>query len=156
MAAAQTIDTTFIGKSSAKSISYFGAQMIIHLDSHDTNGALALVEVNSHPGLEPPLHVHEREDEAFYILEGKVTITCGNEQKTLLPGETAFLPRTIPHTFRIDSESARALVWITPAGFEEYFRSVAKLGSAGPQPAGPDVQKMIRIAGQLGVRFLSR
>src|SRR4051795_6250079 len=112
MAAAWTIDPTFTGKSSKKTISYLGTQMIIHLDSHDTDGSFALIEANSLPGLEPPLHVHEREDEVFYILEGKVTITCGEEQKTLLPGETAFLPRMIPHSFRIDSESARALIWV--------------------------------------------
>jgi quercetin dioxygenase-like cupin family protein len=156
MATAQLIHSAFAQESRlAKSIWYIGNLMTIHLDASDTDGAFSLIEAVSRPGSEPPLHTHQNEDEVFYILEGKVTVTCGDERRTLLPGQTAFLPRGIPHTFRIESETARSLVWITPAGFEEYFRVMGRPADklALPAPAVPDVEKLIQTASRFGIQF---
>ena len=141
----------------ARSLWYMGALMTVHADSADTNGAFALVESRGRAGNEPPLHVHENEDELFYVLEGRLKVQRGNEELTVEPGESVFLPRRVPHTFKLLSGEARALVYITPGGFEEYFRAIgrpARKLTLDDNPPAPDFQRMAKAAGQLGVRFL--
>ena len=137
---------------------YRGVRMTIHLDSNDTNGAMALVESDCAPGCEPPLHIHENEDEVFYVLEGNVRLTRGSEQFVVGPGESGFLPRGVPHTFQILSERARVLGYITPGGFEEFFRAQ---GHAAP-PEGPgsqtlalDMPRLIALCQQFGLRVIA-
>jgi quercetin dioxygenase-like cupin family protein len=96
-------------------------------DGEETGGAFALIEAVSRPGSEPPLHVHEREDELFYILEGEARVMVGEAVHNLSAGDMIFLPRGVPHTFRIKSPVARALTWITPAGFEQWFPTWERL-----------------------------
>ena len=140
-----------------RSIWYMGGLMTLHVEGKDTNGALALAEVNLFPGSEPPLHVHEREDEIFFVLEGSLEVTRGSEQMIIGAGESGVLPRGIPHTFKILSSQVRALVCITPAGFEEFFRAMGKPAEAmtpDPNPAAPDIPRMISLCENLGVRFV--
>ena len=61
-------------------LSYFGSLMTIHANAETTGGRCALVEFSGAPGIEPPLHVHEREDETFYVLEGRLTAFCGSDE----------------------------------------------------------------------------
>ena len=130
--------------------------MTVHMDARDTNNAFALVETNGGPGGEPPLHVHKNEDELFYVLEGELVAFRGSEQTVLRAGEAAFLPRGVPHTFRIRTNYARWLVFITPAGFEEYFR---KIGSPARYLAPPhkpkplDPERLVRIGQGFGLSF---
>lgn len=157
MMATATISPTLIDSRLERSLWYMGGLMTIHLDAKDTDGALALVEVSAESGGEPPLHVHENEDEMFYVLEGSLQVTRGSEQLVLGPGESGFLPRGVPHTFKILSDSAKALVTITPAGFEEYFRAIGRPAEAlgpDPNPAAPDIPHMIRVCESFGVKFV--
>lgn len=64
----------------------------------ETGGAYALVEIATPPQLGPPLHVHRREDEGFYVLAGEYAIQVGDRRITATSGSFAFLPRNIPHT----------------------------------------------------------
>lgn len=140
-----------------RSLWYMGALLTIHADASETNGAYSLVEASGKPGSEPPLHVHRNEDELFYVLAGRLIVTRGDEQLVLEAGESGFLPRLVPHTFRIASETARVLVYVTPAGFEEYFRENGRPAgrlTADPHPPAPDFARMERTANRLGVTFL--
>src|SRR5262249_10432053 len=101
---------------------YAGGTITVLIDSVDTAGAFALIEVMQKPGAEPPLHVHDREDETFYVMEGESAVWVGGEVHPLKAGESIFLPRGVPHTFRVRSEVARALNFISPGGFEDWFR----------------------------------
>jgi uncharacterized RmlC-like cupin family protein len=101
----------------------------------DTDGHLGLVEETLSPDFDgPPLHVHPTFDELFFVLEGKLTFQVGDEVKTIATGKSLHAPRGTPHTFANHSElPARALIAVTPAGFERYFRLVsAEL--AGTEP----------------------
>ena len=82
-----------------------------------SGGALA-------PGSEPPPHVHTREDELFYVLEGEFDVYVGKEAFKVEMGECIFLPRFKPHAFVIRSPWLRILALFTPAGLEEAFRSI--------------------------------
>jgi quercetin dioxygenase-like cupin family protein len=84
------------------------------------------------PGGMPPLHVHHTHDEGFYILEGTVTLFMPGREIALAPGDFAFAPRGIPHTYRVGDQPARWLVTSTPAGFEQFVAQVAGEGIADP------------------------
>jgi len=85
-----------------------------------TEGRFALVEALAFQATEPPLHIHHREDEAWYILDGKMTFYVADEVLEATAGCFAFAPRGIPHTFTVDVEPTRVLVFATPAGFEHF------------------------------------
>jgi quercetin dioxygenase-like cupin family protein len=72
-------------------------------------------------GSEPPLHVHARDDEALHILEGDLTVFAGDEVLRASTGSFVFLPRGIPHTFAVDSGSARVLLILAPSGAISMF-----------------------------------
>jgi quercetin dioxygenase-like cupin family protein len=86
-----------------------------------TGGALGLAEAKFRPGMATPLHVHHREDEAFYVLEGEIRFRRGDEEFTASPGDFIFGPREVPHSFKVLESGARALVLMTPAGLEQMF-----------------------------------
>jgi quercetin dioxygenase-like cupin family protein len=91
----------------------------------DTNGAFSLFEATLVPGTEPPPHVHSREDELFYVLEGKFDVYVGEEVFNGKTGDCIFLPRFKPHAFIIRSSRLRLLILFAPAGVEEAFRSMS-------------------------------
>ena len=85
-----------------------------------TEERFALVEALAFQATEPPLHIHHREDEAWYILDGKMTFYVADEVLEATAGCFAFAPRGIPHTFTVDVEPTRVLVFASPAGFEHF------------------------------------
>jgi quercetin dioxygenase-like cupin family protein len=90
--------------------------------AEQTNGQFGMIDFVIAPGQEPPLHVHDREDELFYVLGGRVEFILDTEVIAHERGGSVFLPRGIPHTFRVRSAEARLLSLYTPGGFEGYFR----------------------------------
>jgi quercetin dioxygenase-like cupin family protein len=82
---------------------------------------IGMMELDASPGIEPPMHVHQREDEWYYVLDGEVTFHVGGEIYQGHPGSFVFLPRAVPHTFTIESSTARMLLLNAPGGFERMF-----------------------------------
>ncbi|MDX6697000.1 MAG: hypothetical protein QOE65_397 [Solirubrobacteraceae bacterium] len=78
-------------------------------------------EFNAPPRFGPPLHVHSIEDELLQVLEGDVRVVCGDCDVVVGPGGFAYLPRGVPHTFRVLDRPARMLAVFTPGGLEEMF-----------------------------------
>src|SRR5262245_31290366 len=78
-------------------------------EMRDTDGTFFLVEALLAPGTEPPPHVHSREDELFYVLEGEFDVYVGEEAFTVEAGECVFLPKFKPHAFLIRSPRLRML-----------------------------------------------
>src|SRR5215831_15932200 len=125
---------------------YPGGTLTILADGSETGGAFALVESMQIPGGEPPLHLHEREDELFYVIEGQVSFWGGGVVHHLEAGESIFLPRQVPHAFRVKSKVARCLTYIAPAGFEDWFRMLGKPAESFvlPDHAQPPDAEMMR------------
>jgi quercetin dioxygenase-like cupin family protein len=93
------------------------------LRSEDSDDHIAIVELIG--GGRPPLHRHDF-DETFYILEGELTFQLGDDIFVRRAGELAFAPRGAPHTYaNLSGAPVRALLVITPAGFERYFARIA-------------------------------
>lgn len=112
-----------------------GERVTLKLTAEDTDGASAMVEISTPPQVGPPLHVHQREDESFYVLEGMFEIRVGGRMIPAPPGTFAFLPRDIPHTYtNVGYRTGRLLATITPAGFEAFFEEVSRF-SPGALPA---------------------
>jgi mannose-6-phosphate isomerase-like protein (cupin superfamily) len=106
-------------------------------EKKDTNGAFCLVEGTLAPGSEPPPHVHTREDELFYVLEGEFDVYVGKKAFKVEAGECVFLPRFKPHAFVIRSPWLRVLALFSPAGLEEAFRSIDSPAQSLEVPTAP-------------------
>ena len=87
-----------------------------------TGGALSVFETSIGTG--PPLHVHDRDDECFYVLDGALSVRCGDEGFDAAAGSFVFLPRGRPHRFWATGPAARLLLFAVPVGIEDYFREI--------------------------------
>jgi quercetin dioxygenase-like cupin family protein len=113
-----------------------GDTMAFKATADRTGGNLMLLENLTAPGGGPPPHVHTREDEFFYVLDGRFEIRIGDEVHALGPGGFAFVPRGTVHNFRNTADVAsRILVGFTPGGIEGFFRESGRPAlDDGPAP----------------------
>jgi quercetin dioxygenase-like cupin family protein len=127
----------------------------IAISSEQSGGAFTLLDMEVAAQGGPPLHVHGREDETFYIQEGRFEFWVDGKTFEAGPGDTAFAPRHIPHTWRcISNEGGRALVLVTPGeNFERFFLKLGSLGIlAAPSPE--DVAALSALAERHGLEIL--
>ena len=113
-----------------------GDTMTLKATGERTGGSLVLIENLTAPGGGPPPHVHTREDEFFYVLDGTFEIRIGDQLHQVGPGGFAFVPRGTVHNFRNTAETpSRILVGFTPAGIEGFFRESGRPATDdGPAP----------------------
>jgi len=98
---------------------FHGARVVMKAVSADTVGQLAVMECTYPAGLSVPAHVHDGEDEMFYLLAGEVKLFCDDDRWTATPGSFVFVPRDRPHGFVVTSaEPARALVIVGPPNLD--------------------------------------
>lgn len=103
------------------SIWYNGHTFSTLLDAEQTEDAFVLIHCYFRKGGEPPAHFHTKEDETFYILEGEIGFHIGDKKFIAKAGELVHAPKGIPHSFSLATETAKALMLITPAGIENLF-----------------------------------
>jgi quercetin dioxygenase-like cupin family protein len=124
----------------------------------DTNGAYAMWEANVPPGGGPPPHVHSREEEGFYVLEGEIVFHIGNERIVAAAGTLANLPIGTPHWFRNETlRPAKMLIWVAPAGLERMFLElgvpVPRGATAAPSPTKEEIEKLMEVAPRYGIEI---
>jgi len=124
-----------------------------------TGGVYTLHEIRVSPNNGPPPHIHSREDESFFVLEGEVDFQVGDEKITARPGTFIQGPRGIAHSFKNNTQRpARLLVFVTPAGFEnfvhEFARPVASFDSAAIPATKDEVDKLLAAAPKYGIEIL--
>lgn len=125
----------------------------------DTNGKYALWEAIVPPGGGPPPHVHSREEEGFYILEGEITFQIGNERAVLTAGMFANMPVGTPHSFKNESlKPAKMLISVAPAGIEQMFFEfgvpLADGATAALPPTHAEIEKLLSIAPRYGIEIM--
>jgi quercetin dioxygenase-like cupin family protein len=122
---------------------FLGLPTVVRATAETTGGAFGLIEhLTMPPGFASPYHTHQREDEAFYVLEGRLAFVCDGEWTTAGPGSYVFGPRGIAHGFTVIGDApARMLLLCSPGGFEQF---VADLSEAAPAP--PDMGKLMAVA----------
>jgi quercetin dioxygenase-like cupin family protein len=108
------------------SIHYIAHTFSFLATGNDTAGAFALIHCYFRKGFLPPPHYHKFEDESFYVLEGQIDFHVGEERVKVSAGEFIVLPKNIPHHFNLITDTAKALLLITPAGFEVFFKEFGK------------------------------
>ena len=122
----------------------------------DTGGTYSLFEGLVPPGGGPPPHFHEREFEAFYILEGELTFHANGASTIAGPGTFVHIPKNLLHTFKNESNrDARMLAIVAPAGMEDFLEEIGRPvydRSSTPVPMTPaDVEKILAIAPKYGI-----
>jgi len=141
-----------------QSIWYNGSLMTFLATAEDTQGQFALIEAVARKGNAPPPHMHHREDEIFYVVEGEITASVGNKTIKATPGTLVFMPRDVVHSFAIESEQVRMLVLLTPAGMEGWFKEFSVPAPAMTLPPVAEVpfseiQRMLAVAPKFGLEF---
>ena len=116
-----------------EALRFAGADFLIKASAESTGGSFSILEEID--PLDTPLHVHQNEDELFFVLEGEHVFRVGDEEFACAPGDLVFAPRRVPHAQRrAKPRTGRLLVLISPAGFERFFRELAaaeREGGAG-------------------------
>jgi mannose-6-phosphate isomerase-like protein (cupin superfamily) len=137
---------------------FLGTLFEVKAAGKETAGVFSLIEELNPPGEGPPLHVHHREDEAFYVLEGEVTFQIGEKVIHAKTGAFVFAPRDIPHTYQVKGEiPAKLLTIMAPAGLEQFF---IELGTPAlertlpPEAVATDIEKMHKLADEYRVEIL--
>jgi hypothetical protein len=119
---------------------------------------VAVIEHLAPQGFGSPLHVHHREDEWFYVLEGELTFWVGGETIDAPAGSFVYGPRDIPHTFVVASEQARFLLVTEPAGFEGFMRAFGEPAATPtlppPSSTPPDFERLGALAAEHGMEIL--
>jgi quercetin dioxygenase-like cupin family protein len=137
---------------------WFAGLAEIKATAEDTGGLLTIVEVTEPPGAEAPLHVHHREDEGFWILEGEVTLYVGDEVIAAGPGDFAWGPRDVPHRYTVGPNGCRMLFICTPAGFENLVREMSVPAQERTLPPAqeeePDMEMVAAVAQKYGAELL--
>jgi quercetin dioxygenase-like cupin family protein len=137
---------------------FIGSLTTIKASGQSTAGRVAVIEHLSPRGSGSPLHVHHREDEWFYVIEGELTLWVGGRAISAPAGSFVYGPRDIPHTYTVSSDIARFLVVTEPAGFENFVRTLAQPAAERvipPSTAEPaDVEAMTRLAAEHGIDIL--
>jgi quercetin dioxygenase-like cupin family protein len=100
------------------------ARMHLLAGADSSENRLTVLETENPPEA-GPLHRHNREDEAFYVLEGDYTFECGGRVVSASPGSFVFLPKGVPHRYQAGNAGGRLLMIFVPGGIEDYFRAVA-------------------------------
>jgi quercetin dioxygenase-like cupin family protein len=151
---------------------FLGTLARIKLDGAQTNGRFGVFEGVLPRGAAPPLHSHPQ-DETIYVLDGEITawliepeLAAGDENdppawvaqeaQRCGAGAMVFASAGTPHTFRVESDTARMLVISTPAGIEDYVRALSEPAQwpwLPPPPDGPRVpaERMQAVERELGM-----
>ena len=115
-----------------------------------TNGAYELVHIAGQPGQFVPPHVHQNDDETFHVLSGSVIFTINGEDTAVEAGTTVFLPRGLPHGFKISgSGPAEMMLTVSPKSLMPMFKALSALPAGPPNPA-----KVAEICGQYDISFV--
>jgi len=115
-------------------IRYGGQTMHVKLGAAESNGEMTLIEDVIPPNGGPPLHVHEKESESYYVLEGEFEFVCGEDRVTGGPGTFVFAPRGVPHRYNnIGTQPGRVLFGFTPGGIEAFFTELGEQPQLNPQ-----------------------
>lgn len=121
----------------------------------NTNGRYAIFEATVPPGGGPPLHVHSREDEGFYILEGEITFRVEGQSVVGHAGTFVNLPPGVRHKFSNESPRiARMLILVSPAGLERMFQEAGTTlseGEVAPPLSPEEIQRFLSAAPRYGI-----
>ena len=142
-----------LGPGEGKTVSVLGDRITYKAVGRDTGGHYGLVEVTAPAGAPgPPPHVHESEEEAFYVVEGELKVQIGGRTLQAGAGTFALVPRGTVHTFSNPTpHPARVLFILSPAGFEKAFEEMAEVA---PRADEPNMEELLAIAKRYNLKIV--
>ena len=131
----------------------FGDEFTFLLEGSHTGGRCTVfIEVTA-PETGPPPHYHENQDEWFYVMEGRVAFFKDGAWTEVAPGSSVFIPKGAVHTFKnVGDQPLRQLITVSPSGFETFMTRCSEVFA---QPGPPDMTRLIAIAGEHGIHFVT-
>lgn len=143
-----TTDT--MDRTATRQVRWMGTEYSIGVTRSDSAGVVGVFEAVVPAGEGPPVHVHNNEDEVIHVVEGEYEFWLDGVVSRGGPGTTVFLPRGVPHTFRVlGDKPGRNLAILTPGGFENFFIEVAADDLRIPD----DMPALMALAGRYGLEF---
>jgi quercetin dioxygenase-like cupin family protein len=152
-----TADAYIVKPGEGQPIWFLRNRMSVKATAASTGGAFGLVETLIAPGFSPPMHIHHREDESFYVLEGELTMQCGERRFRASAGAFVFLPRDVPHTFVVEGDRpARMLTFLTPGGGEGVFIEGGRRPERDGLPPAmpPDIAALKAVSARFGAEVV--
>jgi len=148
-----------LGPGAGPAFSAVGDVYRVLASGDQTGGQYVLCDSRVLPGGGPPPHIHRREDEAFFVLEGQITFTVDGKRIVAGPGTFLQGPRGIPHSFKNETAApARMLILVAPPGFEKFIAEFAvpvPSIDSPPLPVKPaDVERLHAVAPRYGIEIL--
>ena len=127
-----------LAQQEGRALWHLGALLVFKALGAETNGQFWALEGLADRQMAVPLHAHSRDDEIWYVLEGEVRFVIGDETRVGGPGSFVYIPRNVPHTFQVVSETARWFGIGTPAGLDEWFFATGVPAQSLTLPPAPD------------------
>jgi mannose-6-phosphate isomerase-like protein (cupin superfamily) len=154
-----TSGATVLGPGEGAAHWFLSNRITVKATAATTGGGYGLFEADIPAGFSPPLHIHHREDETFWVLDGELTVRCGQQTFRAGPGAYVFAPRGVPHTFVVEgARPGRLLTLLTPAGSEAFFAEAGRpaTGPGLPPSASlaPALDRLAEIAARFDMEFV--
>ena len=118
-------------------------EIAVHVRGEDTAGRCGLVETVQKRGTRSPRHLHLREDETLYVIEGSLSVWVAGEWVEVPMGAALFLPRGVEHALVAETSKVRVLSFFAPAGFEGFYGEMAAVGPY-------DIERLVTTAARYG------
>ena len=138
MSQTPTTKPVAVGKDQGEARWWLGTLAVVKATAADTGSQMTIIEITEPPGAEGPLHVHHREDEGFWLLEGDATFEVGDTVIEAHAGDYVFGPRDIPHRYTVGDTGCRMLFIFTPGGFEDLLIAMSEPAASRTLPPPPD------------------
>jgi quercetin dioxygenase-like cupin family protein len=142
---------------------FLNALHFLLMHNESGNRPYSVIHLTAPPPFETPYHVHEAEDEAFYVLEGELTVVCDGKKSAAGPGSYVFLPRRVPHGFRVSSDAtSRVLIHAIPGGKVGFVGMMLEMATPIldrhnlPTAQPPDLERLKTLCAQNGITILGR
>lgn len=136
----------------AAPLNIVGEQTLVKVSAADSDGLLSFFHLDAPPMSGPPRHVHSREDELFYVLEGDLVFELDGEQHTVSTGGTVYLRRGIVHAYQNFTERpARLLIATTPGEFSSFFEEMSAMTPVGGMP---EMEPLLALHARYGITIV--
>lgn len=140
----ELLQPRFLKPGGGPTLSFLGASLGYKISSRDTAGKWSLLEYLVPPNFAgPPLHWHKATHELFYMLAGTLTFRLGDKVFMGEPDAMVYIPKGILHTFSNQQDKpARFLMFVTPGGFDEYFKELSAMAQSEPTWPPKEMSKL--------------
>jgi quercetin dioxygenase-like cupin family protein len=150
MSPKETLACVALQHGQGESLWVLGDHYRFKVSSQETGGSVAVVELTAFPQNGPPPHIHHREDESFYVLDGTFSVLLGNQSLEARTGAFIHIPRGLLHTYNNSGNTpGRVLVILSPGGFENLWREIGEPAQQDSIPLPPPegvIEKLLALA----------